>query len=120
MCLTLGVNPLIMRVMNLREKQKTAFYIALGRTISRLRLETKKSQEELAKKVGISRTTLINIENGSQSVSLHVAIAISQVLRCDLMSMLPSKEEYEKVDIAGGLPPEAAGVVEEVINKGTL
>lgn len=104
--------------MNLREKQRETFYKVLGRTISRLRLETKKSQEELAKRVGISRTTLVNIENGTQSVSLHVVIAISQVLRCDLGSMLPAREEYETVDMEDNLPPEAADVVNEVINKG--
>lgn len=106
--------------MYLRKEQKTRFYKLLAERIKAKRQGM--PQEEVAKRVGISRTTLINIESGDQSVPVHVLIALSHVFQCKLEDLLPASEEYERVDMmqvgSSELPPETARVVSEIINKG--
>ena len=117
--LTLNVEVFIIRIMYLRKEQKTRLYKLLAERIKAKRQGM--SQEDVAKRIGVSRTTLINIESGDQSVPLHVLLALAHVFQCRLEDLLPQPEEYEKVDMmqvrSSELPPETARVVSEIINK---
>ena len=47
-------------------------YRLLGERIQRARFENRKSQRVLAEELGMSRTSMVNIEKGRQHTSLHV------------------------------------------------
>ena len=49
--------------------------------LKEVREKKKMTQEQLAKKVGIARTTYTNIELGTKNPSLDVAIRIKKVLK---------------------------------------
>jgi len=60
-------------------------FYKIGETIRKLRKEKKLTQEQLAKKVGITRQTLSKLENGDiHKVSLQVFIKILDVFDYEL------------------------------------
>ncbi len=71
------------------------FAIRLGRSIQRLRLERRLSQEQLAYAAGLSRYTFQKFEKGESmpgtpaNPSLRNAMAIAQVLGVSLDELVP-------------------------------
>jgi transcriptional regulator with XRE-family HTH domain len=70
-----------------------AFYKHLGANIRANRDRLKLSQDELARSVGLTRTSLTNIEKGRQHPPLHTFCEIAQRLKVDPSALLPSREE---------------------------
>ena len=96
-------------------------YRELGRRIRQARERNSEglSQDALAKQLGISRASVVNIEAGRQRAPLHLLWQIAQLLETDLTSLIPRNEEllapaiHERIDkemikkieeLAGGDP----------------
>lgn len=73
--------------MNQYDIQK--FYIELGANIQAIRKQLKVNQDDLAKTVGLNRTSIVNIEKGRQKVLIHTLINIASALDADLKDLLP-------------------------------
>ena len=56
-------------------------------------LEGEMTQEELAKKVGVSRQTIIAIEKGRYTPSVYLALKIARVLNKKVEEIFELKEE---------------------------
>ena len=65
------------------------FYEEVGRRIRKSRQDKGLTQEFLAEKVRLSRTSLTNIEKGRQKLLLHTLAAIAQALQIAAASLLP-------------------------------
>jgi transcriptional regulator with XRE-family HTH domain len=98
-----------------------ALYKVLGRKIATARVQAAGgtlSQSGLAKKVGLTRGSIANIELGTQRAPLHVLWAIGHALGMEPASLLPHSTELE--DAADALlqdhrfEPAVARVVEEM------
>jgi transcriptional regulator with XRE-family HTH domain len=74
--------------MNVINKEK--FYELIGSSIVSKRKELGLTQIELANKTGMSRTSIVNIENGKQYPPLHLLWAISYVLEIKPSDLLPT------------------------------
>ena len=57
-----------------------AIYRAFGKAVGDRRRSLHKTQEEVARKVGLSRASLANIERGTQRVFLHQIMALTEAL----------------------------------------
>lgn len=68
-------------------------YNALGRRIRDLRGARNFTQEVLARRVAAARTTITNIENGSQAATLHQLWSIAEVLGVEVADLLPTRSE---------------------------
>lgn len=73
--------------------------------MKQLRNEENLTQKDLANSIGVSRTSIVNIEGGNQHAPLHVLWDIAETLDGELESLIPSKREiqpnvYEQVDEA--------------------
>lgn len=74
------------------------------------------SQEALAKRVGMSRTSVTNIEKGRQQIPLHMLYAFADALGVEPAALLPDKKKLSAesrrvmVDLKE-LPPEVAEFV---------
>lgn len=73
-------------------------YKTMGQNIRELRLARQGSngaltQAELAKSVGLERTSITNLEKGSQKVPLHVLYAVCRALNVDVVDVLPPLSE---------------------------
>lgn len=72
----------------------TDLYIVIGSNIKKLRKRNKLGQEDLAKLISLSRSSLSNIEIGKHQPSLFTIYEISSALNCNLDDILPSIENY--------------------------
>lgn len=67
-------------------------YREIGRRIANARRnrEARVSQEELAQNIGLSRTSVVNIERGRHRIQIHVLYAIARFLGVEAVDLLPS------------------------------
>ena len=69
--------------------QQSEFYRQLGESIRKCRKKRKLSQDALAKLIGLTRTSLTNIESGRQHPPLHTFCEIVDQLKVDFSELLP-------------------------------
>lgn len=67
---------------------------------ARQRLEPSFSQAQLAERLDMSRTSIVNIEAGRQRPPLHVLWRIADALETELALLVPDRAEY----VARGKP----------------
>lgn len=70
-------------------QQQSAFYEQLGGNIRECRKRLKLSQDALGKLIGLTRTSLTNIENGRQHPPLHTFCDLLEQLKVDVWELLP-------------------------------
>lgn len=84
--------------------QHDIFYQQLGENIQKCRKGLKLSQAELANIVGLTRTSLTNIEKGRQHPPLHTLCEIVKHLNISVLDVLPRpasiKEPFDIKEIA--------------------
>jgi transcriptional regulator with XRE-family HTH domain len=76
---------------NARFAERKQFYQDFGLRIKKKRLKAGFSQQGVADSVGLSRTTLTNIESGRQNVLLHTFVDIAEALGTEPKDLLPQK-----------------------------
>jgi|SRR5215213_5345306 transcriptional regulator with XRE-family HTH domain len=82
-------------------------YVGLG-TLVRARRERKgMTQSQLADRIGMTRTSITNIEKGRQKVQLHTLYDIAIALDALPAELLPSAEKMEPGAIDVQLPEDA-------------
>lgn len=64
-------------------------YRLFGSRVRALREEKNVTQEELGKRVDLSRTSITNIEKGRQRVLLHQMVEIAQALDAEPTALMP-------------------------------
>lgn len=68
-------------------------YESLGRRIRAARLRAGISQDELARRVRLTRTSITNIERGRQQIQVHTLYAIAKAVDARPATLLPVAEE---------------------------
>jgi len=68
---------------------KDQLYQAVGRLVRAGRRRAKLTQDDLAQRVGLTRTSLTNIERGKQKIQVHTLYAIAEVLGFPPAALLP-------------------------------
>ena len=68
-------------------------YGEVGRRLRQARVTQGLSQEKLARQLGISRASVVNIEAGRQRAPLHLLWQFSEALGTDLSLLVPRREE---------------------------
>jgi transcriptional regulator with XRE-family HTH domain len=68
------------------------FYVQLGVRIKETREESGFTQEALGEEVGLSRTSITNVEKGRQKLLLHTFVNIANVLKVNPESLLPKTQ----------------------------
>lgn len=71
----------------------SGLYRFIGERIKKLRNQLSISQEDLANKVGIGRTSISNIELGRHQAPLHLLYKISDALGTEIHIFLPTTAE---------------------------
>ena len=98
------------------------FYKDVGALIREARKKAKDiSQESLATSVGLTRTSLTNIEKGRQKVLLHTFVEIAAAIGANAVDLLPKKSNVLNglgVALPPSLPPEERGFIERAVGAG--
>jgi transcriptional regulator with XRE-family HTH domain len=67
-----------------------AFYVALGARLSDARRRARITQDQLARAIGLSRTSITNIEKGRQPVQVHLLLRIAVAIGLPAVRLLSS------------------------------
>lgn len=78
-------------------KDHNEFYRAVGERIRRARGKNL-SQEALASAIGLTRSSISNIEKGRQKLLLHTLVDISDALHVSAASLLPGPPQVKLDD----------------------
>lgn len=105
-------------------------YATLGGHIRSLREgrdgRKRMTQAELAQMVGLERTSITNIEKGTQKIPLHVLYRLCEVFKVDIVSTLPKIVEVQQqsesddwlpVESNVRLPPLAAQAYASIVSN---
>ena len=79
------------------------FYSTFGKMLGEMRRKQGISQEMLADELGLSRTSITNIEKGRQPVQLHTLYLIARLLSIDIKELLPSPKVMDLPNEVGEL-----------------
>ena len=95
-----------------------ALYRYVGRQISDRR-RGRYTQGQLASVLGISRTSVTNLERGRQRAPLHYLLQIAEALGCEIADLLPSHSQLgassgsiESVEVVGTLTPTVRAIIQ--------
>lgn len=77
-------------------------YRVFGTRLKALREDKDVTQEELAKRVDLSRTSITNIEKGRQRIMLHQLVDLADALDAKPSDLMPAIEKPEplRADVA--------------------
>ena len=77
------------------------------------------TQGDLAKRVGLGRTSITNLEAGTQRMPLHYLVRIAEALDCDVCDLVPSREElfHGGAAVVLGISGESGPRTEALISR---
>lgn len=78
------------------EQQINTLYRIIGARIREAREDINISQDKLANKVGVSRSSVVNIEKGRQRLPLHLMWNIANELKVEPNTLIPSRNDILK------------------------
>jgi len=68
------------------------FYLEFGRALRYYRQSAHLTQDDLATRVGLGRTSVTNIEQGRQHVPLHMLFELATAVGVEPAALLPKKQ----------------------------
>ena len=92
------------------EQQTILLYRLIGRRVLKRRKEQRFSQEELADLIGVSRTSITNLEHGRQRIPLHQLVGVADALGCEFADLLPTLKDLSPASERKGTSPELRDV----------
>jgi len=71
-------------------KQKNLINEHCGKMVLQRRKKLGYNQDELASAIGLTRTSIVNIENGRQGLTVENLLKTCAVLKCSISDILPN------------------------------
>lgn len=96
------------------------FYLELGYRIGQARRRAGLTQEQLAAGIGLSRTSVANVERGRQPLQVHTLAQLAQILRSDLGSLVPPVAQDGEPDMQAqveALRPDTQAWVQRILTS---
>ena len=96
-------------------------YRRLGQAVAKRRRELSLTQSDIAEKLGLSRASLANLENGRQRIMVHQLFALVNALKLEsILDLVPETwlppEPLPEIKVSGStLSPQQQSAVESVI-----
>lgn len=77
-------------------QEEDTFYKELGERVKNQRLKEKKSQEELADYLNLTRSSMVNFEKGRHRPSIHQLIKMANFLKINYVKLIPFDFDKEQ------------------------
>ena len=74
-------------------------YKEVGRRLRHARKAAELTQDAVSERVGLSRTSITNIEKGRQRIPLHVFFLLASAVDVSPAALLPERKETHKSDV---------------------
>lgn len=97
--------------------ENQSFYRELGRRIREAREEKHLTQEALATRVSLTRTSVTNIEKGRQQLLVHTLVQISAALNVTPEVLLPPPPLQELDELLKSESPSAQEWIRSALDK---
>jgi transcriptional regulator with XRE-family HTH domain len=81
-----------------------AIYEQVGRLIKTARLDAKMTQEQLGISIGLTRTSVNNIEHGRQPIQIHTLFAIASTVGVEPSTLLPDAHTAPTAGVDDRIP----------------
>jgi len=91
------------------------FYLALGEAFRRLRITHNLTQEDVARALGLSRTSVTNIEKGNQKILAYTLLAAADVFKVEPSELLHAQSATAQDVLADDVPRKAKTWIESVL-----
>ncbi|GAA4419225.1 hypothetical protein GCM10023187_53340 [Nibrella viscosa] len=78
----------------MNQKQRQRLYDLLGDNVKKYRSQKGLTQEQLANEIALTRTSIVNIEQGRQHPPLYLLFDIAKVLGVELGTLLPDETVF--------------------------
>ncbi len=92
-------------------------YSIIGKLVRTERERAKLTQDELAHRVGLTRTSISNIESGRQKIQVHTLYALAEALHVSADTLLPRTGVHELEAIEKRLPEELPPAKREWVKR---
>lgn len=96
----------------MNDSLKENLYKIIGNKIRAQREKAHFTQNELGERLNLSRTSIVNIEQGRQHPYIHILWDITEIFVIDLSELLPNKE-----DIINGISFDRTLIKQSLIKK---
>lgn len=73
----------------MKPSQHNLIYMEIGKRVQEQRKRKKYNQEQLATGIGLTRTSIVNIEKGRQCMTIENLLKCCAVLSCEPKDLLP-------------------------------
>jgi len=77
------------------KKEQEKLYKKLGENVKKHRTQLGLTQEQLADRIELTRTSVVNIEQGKQHTPLHLLLTMAEVFNINLEILIPNKSDYQ-------------------------
>jgi transcriptional regulator with XRE-family HTH domain len=97
------------------------FYRGFGARVRAARKEKELTQQQLGRSIGLNRTSITNIEAGTQHVPLHYLPLIANALDCEPQTLLPSEVTLTELvprELLDGLKRSEQAWIRDVVSRG--
>jgi transcriptional regulator with XRE-family HTH domain len=78
----------------MRSPEQDLLYRIIGDRIREGRERSRMTQTALAKRLDLSRVSVVNIEKGRQRAPVHVLWQIGEILNIELATLIPRRREF--------------------------
>ncbi|WP_158408822.1 helix-turn-helix transcriptional regulator [Fibrella aestuarina] len=78
----------------MNQTQRQRLYDLLGENVKKYRSKKGLTQEQLANEVALTRTSVVNIEQGRQHPPLYILFDIAKALEIELGTLLPPESSF--------------------------
>lgn len=95
-------------------------YELIGRLVRARRTKLELTQEDLAQRVGLKRTSITNIEKGRQKIQVHTLFELATALEVDPSALVPSFKTLEPDNLKArvkGMRPDEREFVKSVLTS---
>ncbi len=76
---------------------KEDLYKTIGRNIREIRKKGNIKQEHLSERIGLARSSITQIENGTQAVTVYHLYLIARELNTEVHKLLPLQERMDNI-----------------------
>lgn len=98
-------------------------YQELGRRARSARRKAGLTQQQVAERIGLSRTSVTNIERGNQQILLHMLYRLAAALGTEPTALLPEPDEQSQAEMPAEvalLPQEAQEWIRRIVSDSVL
>lgn len=96
-------------------------YESIGRLVRVRRIKLRLTQDDLAQRIGLKRTSITNIEKGRQKIQVHTLYELAAALEVDPPALVPTFKTMEpdtlKARVKGMRPDEREFVTSVLTSK---